>query len=304
MNENAWKILIVDDEPEIHTITKLVMSHETILGRKIEFLSAMNGDEARMILSEDKDIALVLLDVVMKTNNDGLGVAKWIREGLNNKLVRIVLRTGNPGDAPEMKVITGYEINDYKEKSELTSNKLRTLIYTSLRNYRDLAVLDRNRRGLERIVSSLADLFVYSSLEDLLAGVLEQISSHLFWDKSTVYGTNSELSAFLGIKNNDFHIIATTGEFEGKGTKVLNEILPANLQDLTLDNIPVQDQELENGIYIRCIETSNRGVAVLVLSGVDKLSDDDKVLLDFFINNASMAVRSIADREESDTVNV
>ena len=226
MNENVWKILIVDDEPEIHTVTKLVMSHETILGKKLNFLSAMNGDEARVILSENKDIAMVLLDVVMKTNNEGLGVAKWIREDLNNKLIRIVLRTGNPGDAPEMKVITGYEINDYKEKSELTSNKLRTLIYTSLRNYRDLTVLDHSRQGLERIVSSLSDLFAFSSLKDLLAGVMEQICSHLFLENGAVYGLCSGLSAFREVLSDDFQIIAATGDFKDKGTEILKELLP------------------------------------------------------------------------------
>ena len=300
MSDSAWKILIVDDEPEIHTVTKLVMGHETILGKRLAFLSAMNGREAKEILTSNEDVAMILLDVVMTTDNDGLELAKWIRDDLNNKLVRIVLRTGNPGDAPEMTVITGYDINDYKEKAELTSKKLRTLIYTSLRNYRDLSVLERSRRGLERIVSSLAGLYICNSLEDFVGGVLEQIGSHLFVDGGAMYGVGSGIGGFREDDGKKFHIVAATGDFAGREADDLGGLLPENLRAVAAECTEEQGGMLVDDAYVRCMNVPHHGMAVLVLVGIGILTREDRDLLDIFVRNAALAIRNIASRTVQD----
>ena len=102
------------------------------------------------MLAKTPDVALLLLDVVMEVDHAGLDVVKFVREDLQNKMVRIVLRTGQPGQAPEDDVVTNYDINDYKDKTELTSQKLRTLLRASLRSYRDIRTLESNRQGLEK----------------------------------------------------------------------------------------------------------------------------------------------------------
>ncbi|MGL5060681.1 MAG: response regulator, partial [Microcoleus sp.] len=103
--EPDWKILIVDDEIEIHNITKLALNDFTFERKTITFLSAFSGKEAKEIVKENPDIALILLDVVMETEAAGLEVVKYIRDILDNKLVRIILRTGQPGQVPEDVVI-------------------------------------------------------------------------------------------------------------------------------------------------------------------------------------------------------
>ena len=145
-----WKILIVDDEIEVHNMTKNVLSNFVFENKQLEFISAFTGQEAIEILKKHNDIAVILLDVVMETDDAGLIVTKKIRKELKNKKVRIVLRTGQPGLAPEKDIIVNYDINDYKEKTELTSNKLFTTIVAAIRSYRDLSIIEQNRIGLKK----------------------------------------------------------------------------------------------------------------------------------------------------------
>lgn len=119
MHLKPWRILIVDDEIDIHTVTKMALKRFELEERGVEFLSAFSSKEAKQVIEENDDIALIFLDVVMETDDAGLLVAKWLREEKKNVLTRIILRTGQPGQAPEEDVIMNYDINDYKQKTEL-----------------------------------------------------------------------------------------------------------------------------------------------------------------------------------------
>ena len=149
---DAWKLLIVDDEPEIHEITYMVLSDFCFQGRKIEFLDAYNNIEAKKIIEENQDIALILLDVVMEEDDSGLQLVKHIRNKINNSFVRIILRTGQPGQAPEQEVIVDYDINDYKSKTELTAQKLVTTVISSLRSYTGVLTIAKLNDELEEKV--------------------------------------------------------------------------------------------------------------------------------------------------------
>lgn len=118
--KHGWKVLIVDDEPEVHRITKMTLAQFQFDDKPIEFLHAYTGREAQAIVANEPDIALILLDVVMETDNAGLDVVRYVRTELGNQQIRIVLRTGQPGQAPEDDVVANYDINDYKDKTELT----------------------------------------------------------------------------------------------------------------------------------------------------------------------------------------
>lgn len=142
---SPWKILLVDDEPDIHGVTKMALSGFQMDGRKLIFFHAYSGQQAKQILESEADIALVFLDVVMECDDSGLEVARWIRQDLENKFIRIILRTGQAGQAPEERVIVDYDINDYKEKTELTYKKLFTTTLTGLRAYRDIMQLEAAR---------------------------------------------------------------------------------------------------------------------------------------------------------------
>jgi len=130
-----WKVIIADDQEEIHTVTKLVLDEFSFEGKKLKFLNAYSGQETKQLVRENDDIAFILLDVVMETDEAGLEVVRYIREELKNNIVQIVLNTGQPGQAPEHEVITKYAINDYKSKTEFNAKKLITSLTSSLRAY-------------------------------------------------------------------------------------------------------------------------------------------------------------------------
>lgn len=130
-----WKIIIADDQEEVHNVTKLVLDDFSFKGRRLIFLDAFSGQETKEIIRNNPDVAFILLDVVMETDDAGLEVVRFIRETLQNNIVQIVLNTGQPGQAPEQEVISKYEINDYKSKTELNAQKLITSTTASLRAY-------------------------------------------------------------------------------------------------------------------------------------------------------------------------
>jgi two-component system, sensor histidine kinase len=138
-----WLLLIVDDDDSVHQATRFALDEFSFEGRDLEILSAYSAAEARSVVAEHGDTAVILLDVVMESEYIGLELVRWIRQELSNERVRIVLRTGQPGFAPEFQVVRDYDINDYKEKSELTAGKLVTVVYSALRSFRDIERLER-----------------------------------------------------------------------------------------------------------------------------------------------------------------
>ncbi len=127
LNLHPWQVMVVDDDPAVHEVTELVMSGFEMDGRGLHFIHCYSAKEAHAVLAAPNDIALILLDVVMESEHAGLDLARHIREDIHNLNVRIVLRTGQPGQAPEEQVIKDYDINDYKEKTDLTRRKLITI---------------------------------------------------------------------------------------------------------------------------------------------------------------------------------
>ena len=152
-----WKILIADDEPGVHAATKIALEDFSFEGRALDFLSAYSGKEALEMLEEHSDIVLVLLDVVMETDDAGLRVVKQIREEMKNEHVRVILRTGQAGRFPEESVIVDYDVNDYKTKTELTTGKLFSSVVTSIRSYTNLRELYEHREHLEELVEKRSE---------------------------------------------------------------------------------------------------------------------------------------------------
>ncbi len=155
-DENApWKLMVIDDDKETHDVTDMVLSGFSYNDRKLQIVDGYSGQDVRRLMAEHPDTAVVLLDVVMESDHAGLEAVKYIREELKNHFVRIILRTGQPGQAPETEVITQYDINDYKDKSDLTALKLNTSMIVALRSYQDLKKIQNlamSKESLEQLV--------------------------------------------------------------------------------------------------------------------------------------------------------
>jgi len=176
----TWKIMLVDDDEEVHQVIKLALHPFTFEGRGLTFLSAMSGEEAQTLIKQHPDTALMLLEVVMETNDAGLKVVQYIRDVLDNKWVRIILRTGQPGEAPEESMLLSYDINDYKTKDELTRSKLLPTVASSLRSYRHLTMI-------EQTLAESADL----------QANLQEKNKALFEARKTAEAANRTKNTFL-----------------------------------------------------------------------------------------------------------
>jgi response regulator RpfG family c-di-GMP phosphodiesterase len=174
-----WRVLVVDDDADVHAVTRLALRNVSFKGRELELFSASSGAEGFRLLRDTPDIALVLLDVVMESEDAGLVLARRIREELHNHAVRVVLRTGQPGQAPEQRVIIDYDINDYKTKTELTTQRLFTMVIAALRAYETLTILERTRAALGKILDGATNLYQAGSLREFASGVLDQVSAVL-----------------------------------------------------------------------------------------------------------------------------
>ncbi len=184
LEAEPWKIMIVDDEPTVHQVTQLALKDFVFDDKPFAFFSAYSSQEAKQLIAVNPDTALILLDVVMETNDAGLQVVHYIREELKNKRVRIILRTGQPGEAPEESVISNYDINDYKLKIELTRQKLITTTVAALRSYRDFSTIEEQSIKLTEALETLQKTQLQlvqnekmSALGNLVAGVAHEINN-------------------------------------------------------------------------------------------------------------------------------
>jgi diguanylate cyclase (GGDEF)-like protein len=171
---NMWRVMIVDDDADVHSTTTFALGSLEVHGRRLDFLHAHSAAQARALLEREGDIAVILLDVVMEEADAGLHLVRHIRETLQLRDARIILRTGQPGYTPEMDAIRGYDINDYRTKSELTRTKLYTAVASAIRAYEQIRALEASRRGLAEVVRANAELMAVRSMSGMAEGILRE----------------------------------------------------------------------------------------------------------------------------------
>lgn len=156
---DPWRVLVVDDDPDVFRVTELSLKRLRFRDRAVQLLTASSGSAACALLENERGIALALIDVVMETETAGLDLIRAIRTELGLSDMRIIVRTGQPGQAPEQDVILNYEIDGYANKAELTAMKLFTIVIAELRAYETLSNLSRLTADLEkRVAARTADL--------------------------------------------------------------------------------------------------------------------------------------------------
>jgi response regulator RpfG family c-di-GMP phosphodiesterase len=291
VNEDTWKVLIVDDESEVHNVTKLVLSDFQFDGKGLEFISTYTAAETKKVMAENSDIAVVLLDVVMEEEDSGLKLVRYIREELKNDLVRIILRTGQPGQAPEKRVIVDYDINDYKEKTELTSQKLFTTMVASIRSYRDITIINNNKKGLEKIIESSSTIFEVQSMKKFASGVLTQLTSILNLNKNALY---CQTSSFAATKGEDgFYILAATGDYSDGVDKNIKEVVPDE-KLIQLERVSKEKRSLYHEKDLIMYFKSDVGSENMIyLEKPRRLNDIDMNFVEIFCNNVSIAFDNI-----------
>ncbi len=291
LGSHKWKILVVDDDVLVHNTTKLVLTDFKFEDRRIELFNAYSSQEAKKILKEQSDIAVIFLDVVMEAEDSGLKMVKYIREDMKNSIVRIILRTGQPGQAPEEKVIVDYDINDYKTKTELTVQKLYTTLITALRSYRDLIKIDRNRKGLKHIISSSSTLFEATSLKRFTYGLLTQLSALFEYEDEAYYHRTSGLAA-VGHQG-CLTIIAANGEFSNFVDLEAENVLPYHILNLMKQASREKRSLIGNDYFVGYYKSLGVIENFIIFDHPNLKDDIDRELLELFSSNISIAFDNI-----------
>lgn len=230
-SKSIYKIIISDDDEEVHTISSLVLDDIKFENHSLKIYSAFNEKETIKLLEENPDTAILFQDVVMDSKDSGLKIVDYLRKNLNNFITRIILRTGQPGEAPEDRIVIDYDINDYRLKTEMTHQRMITSVYEALRSYRDILRLEKNRLGLQKIITASSDLFKYSKIKDFYTEVLYQMMAFGDDENAIVLQNRNNQSGFILLddKENDL-IIVGTGKF--KDTSNINLEEDKELQDI------------------------------------------------------------------------
>ncbi len=283
-----WRILVVDDDPDVHQATLFSLDAQQLFGRSLVFLHAHSAQQARQLLLTETDLALVLLDVVMETSGAGLGLVDFIRNTANLKATRIVLRTGQPGYAPEHDTILRYDINDYKTKSELTHHKLLTTVTAAIRSYDQLCTIEANRLGLELIVKASAHLLEAQGLQTFAGGVMTQLAALL--------GTLPEglVCAQGTAGSGQYTVLAAAGQFTPLINRPLQDVTDGRVRHAlqqALDAGCSYHGEHETVLYFG--HKSGLDMAAFVGTAVAP-RDLDYQLLSVFSANLSACLRNLA----------
>ena len=283
-----WKVAVIDDDAAVHDGTRFALSDYMLNGQQLEILSASSAAEGRELLMQHPDVAAVLLDVIMETDSAGLDLVHFIRSTLKNETVRIILRTGQPGQAPERRVIVDYDINDYKAKTELTADRLFTTLTAALRSYQQLQRMVDTRRGLEMIVDAASTLYDFKSMQRLAEGVLTQIASLLNVDCAGILVLRDS-----GEAHDNFSVLAGSGCYSGLIGSTGPAALDPVLQEVVREALHRRDHQFLAQRSVLYIGTGSGRELVVLLESSKQLSNTDRALVQIFGSRLSVAFDNV-----------
>src|ERR1700743_691444 len=284
-----WKIAVIDDDQAVHEGTRCALSDYNLNGQTLEILSAYSAAEGRTLMRSHPDIAAVLLDVIMETDAAGLDLVEYIRNELRNETVRIILRTGQPGQAPERRVIVQYDINDYKAKTELTADKLFTSLTAALRSYQQLERMVQTRRGLEIICDAASTLYDFKSMQRLAEGVLTQLASLLNVDCAGILVLRDD-----GNKTReDFAVLAGSGCYSRFIGAASSKSLDPDLRTMVEAAFKRRKHEFADHRTLLEVRPGSGREVVVLLQSERQLSETDCSLVEIFGSRLSIAFDNV-----------
>lgn len=290
----GWKVVIVNDEPAIHDVTRLALKGLEFEGRKLEFISAYSAEEGKRLLEAEQDVALAFIDVVMESEKAGLTLVNDIRTELGNHETRLILRTGQPGQAPEEEVIKQYDINDYKEKTDLTSGKMKSCVLTALRSYRDIQTILQSKRHMNDVLRSSSSVLKPRSLVQFGSAVLQQVVAllnvqctelYLLYRRKDIYGNDEEM--LLAVAGTDIHLSESLAEFK----------VPPEAKGLIQKAFQQKRSEQSDSHFVGYYPGSDNNEKVFYLKLIRPLTEPELQFFELFANNVSMIFEKLTEKE-------
>lgn len=287
-----WRILLVDDDEQVHSSTVFALSDLFILGRPLSFLHAYTAAEAKQVLATEEDIAVVFLDVVMESEDAGLRLVRALREDMELDEVRIILRTGQPGYAPELDAIRDYDINDYRTKAELSRTRLVTSLTTALRSYEQIRAINRSKSGLQKIVHAAAELFEKRALESLAEGVLIQIASLLGYSADGVVCAQRGYP-LDGSDRGRLYVVGGVGRFARAINRPLEHLRDKRIEAAIRDCIERQQNVYAMDHTVLYLRSPGNTEEAIFLDSGKPLELLDRQLLEVFAANISVGFSNV-----------
>lgn len=283
---HAWKILLVDDEPDVHAATQLALKSMTIEGRPLVFSNAYSAEEAIRLLQQHNDFAVALVDVVMDSNDEGLKLVRQIREDLNQHAIRLILRTGQPGYAPEIDTIRQYDINDYKTKSELTQVRLFTSLTMAVRSYAQIRQLESSRRGLEQILAATTELSKPAGLKKFASGIVTQLCALLRVKEECL------VCAATREPGTPSYVLAAAGQYDRWIGMSLQDLPDARVKTHLQNVLDQQQHDFNDGISLFFPGRGRQALAAFVDMQAP-LQELERGLLEVFCSNLAVAFENL-----------
>jgi response regulator RpfG family c-di-GMP phosphodiesterase len=290
----SWKVAIIDDEQQVHAVTRLVLANTRIDDAPLEFLTAHSAAEGLRLFQDNPDIALAFIDVIMETDSAGLDLIHQIRNELQNHSTRIVLRTGQPGSAPEETVIRTYDINDYKSKTELTDTKLKTCAFSCIRSYRDIVTIENSQRGMRKVIDASDSVLLSRTLHQFGNAILEHTIQLLGIDTTEMYLVSRHEDLY---GDTELMLLAATGAAVELHHEWTPSILPAEVKKRILLALEQKTSSSEDGIFIGYYNTDPRTESVLYTHFRHPHSSLQQDILRMFAANITLIFQNLSARE-------
>lgn len=293
--KKVWRILVIDDDESVHQVTKLVLSNIEIEGRKIEVTSAYSSKEAKEILLKDSGFCMAFVDVVMETDDAGLQLVHWIRRKLKNQSIRLVLRTGQAGSAPEAKVIKEFDINDYKEKTDFTASKMITTIYASVRAYRDIMTIQRSLDAFKKLIAATNDLLKVNQLKSFGSAALTNLLTLMELESSALYIARNQVDFDQECTS---MILACTGKYVCEAESLeLSSIDPA-VKKLIQEAFDKKENYIGKDCFVGFYDTAANASSVLYIEFEDDPDHFKSNLADIYATNVALILESLTKQQE------
>lgn len=296
LNLKPWRILIVDDDESVHQITRLVLAKIEIEGRPLDLISAKSATQAKEVLSENSDIAMAFIDVVMESDDSGLQLVKWIRSELKNQDIRLILRTGQPGMAPEHSVIKEFDINDYKNKAELSSERLINSVYVGIRGYRDISTIKRSLDAFKALISSTTELLKANSIRAFGSAALENLLILMELDSSALYIARTQQD-FTTHKNE--LIIACTGKYIDESNNLQNSTIDPAVKKIIDLTFQTKTPYIDHQCFVGYYETPGHGSSSVLYVEFEHHQEPFKSnLLELYASNVALILENLSAHNE------
>lgn len=294
-NNKLWRILIVDDDESVHQVTKLVLNNVEIEHRNLDIVSAFSSAQAKAILQEQDDFCMAFVDVVMETDDAGLQLVEWIRRDLKNQAIRLVLRTGQAGSAPEAQVIKEFDINDYKEKTDFTANKMITTVYASIRGYRDIITIQRSLDAFKKLISATSDLLRINQLKAFGSAALDHLLTLMELESSALYIARCQTDYDQETTSS---IIACTGKYISESDSLENSNVSGLVKKMIMQAFDNKKHYFGKDYFVGYYETDSHSASVLYIEFEDDSEHFKANLAELYATNVVLILESLTRRHE------